>query len=210
MKKIISLLPICLLISGCLDVKFDKQSHEPGLFNGSSHIYGERSYGSYTPESFDKTTMPMAEVRAKTDPSTLDFTNNEDVKNYLIDESNFITNVLSFNSLAMNRNGLRIGDAKVDIIGRLNIETSQPVKALEIFAYPFSIYHDTLETSEFVVDQDVRIQANSLGFITLDSTATEETVQLQNCAFKLGEPTNNILIETGPNRAIIQKINFYY
>ena len=37
MKKIICLLPICLLISGCLDVKFDKQSHEPGLFNGLLH-----------------------------------------------------------------------------------------------------------------------------------------------------------------------------
>ena len=210
MKKIIYLFPICLLISGCLDVKFDKQSHEPGLFNGSSQIYGERSYGSYTVESFDKAGMSTYEVRCKTDPSTLDLASAEEIKNYLIDEENFITNISSFNSLAKNRNGLRIGDAKVDILGSLKFETSQNVKAIEVFAYPFSIYHDTLETSEFVVDQDVRVQVNSLGYITLDSTATEETVSLQNCAFKLSEPTNNILIEVGPNRAVIQKIIFYY
>ena len=209
-KRSLLIIPICLLLSGCFDIKLTKESHDAGLYSNGTQIYGTFSYGSYSGLSIDKEGKTAVEVNSKIDITTLGFSDAEAVKNYLIDNEGIITSVSQYSELAMNNKGLRIGDAKKEIRGSLTLTLSRPVSAVEIVAYPFSTTHDTLHESELVVDQDVRLDVNSLGFLSVSSELNENEVIATTCGFALNGSTQTIQITCGPNRAVISKLIFYY
>ena len=208
-KRYLFLFPICLLLSGCFEIKITKESHDAGLYSNGSQIYGTFSYGNYSGSSINKEGKTAIEITSKNDISSLGFANEEAVKNYFIDGSDMISSITQYSEISMNRNGLRIGDAKKEIRGSMTFILNRMVSAIEIEAYPFFITHDTLEEQELVVDQDVRLDVNGLGFLNVSSELNEGEVTTTKCGFALTEQTNQFTITCGPNRAIISKIIFY-
>ena len=210
MKKTkIVLLPILFCLTGCLSIEFNKNSHEEGLFGASGQINGNFSYGPYSGESFEKSSYTASEITSKISTGTLEFNNAEDIKNYFYDTDGILSSIDDFSYVARNFNGFRIGDAKKELRGSITFTLTKAVSAIEIEAYPFVIEHDDLSgESTTLIDQDVQLDVNGLGFIKVNSTFEGEATTT-TCSYKLATPTDNIKITCGPNRAVISKIIFY-
>lgn len=211
MKKTkLVLLPLVFCLTGCLSIRITKESHEEGLFGDSGQmIVGDFSYAPYSGGSFEKTEYTASEITSKISTSTLEFNNEEDIKNYFYDTDGMISSIIEFSYVARNYHGFRIGDAKKDLRGEITFNLTKTVSAVEIEAYPFIIDHDDLSgASKTLIDEDVQLEVNNLGFLKVNSTFEEEPTTTV-CSYKLSTPTENIKITCGRNRAVISKIIFY-
>ena len=209
-KSKLIILPIVLCLTGCFKFEITKNPHDGGLFGQSGEqILGDFSYEEYNGGSFEKGSYSNSVITSKIDTSTMEFKTPEDIKDYFYDNDSIINSIENFSYVARNNKGFRIGDAKKELRGAITFNLSRPVAAVEIEAYPFVIEHDDLNESETVVDQDVQLSVNDLGFIKVNSAFENEIVPTV-CSYKLSSSSDNIKIVCGPNRAVISKITFYY
>lgn len=208
-KKLFLLLPISLLLSGCLNVAMNNDHHEGGLFENGSKVDNSFKYEYYTGDSFKETAYTLHSLKMRTDVTTLAINNSDDLLNYMIDEDSILAGATEMKEIARNKKGLRVGDAKANLIGELTLNLNVNFRAVKVHAYPFSITRDTLENSEFLVDTDVALSVNKSKFIKLDSTVTDEEVTLQEASFLLDSQSTTFNLRVGSQRAVITQIDFY-
>ena len=190
-------------------MKLQDESHEQGLFSNDVPVNGNYSYKEYSFESVDLSSLSKKTLKMHTDITSSKLSTNDELKAYISDEFSFVTSYENIKEVSKNVKGLRIGDAKDLLLGELTIKTSSNFKAVEIICEPYSTYVETLESTDLVVDQNVKLGIDNLGFQDVNTLLNDGEVMESYLTFNFAEPTNELNLICGPQRAIIKEINFY-
>lgn len=211
-KKLLSLVSIsAIMLAGC-SLKFEPgfdNNFSSGMENGSN---GAVIYNYIEGHDLgDLSSMTKCTIQMKHENSTADFSDVETLKKYIEDNDSIISNIDNFALLAKNIAGLRIGSKNENNLGELKISFTRSFSKIKIYATPYKGITESLEGSKITVDETAALKVNKLGYIKLNSTLdSDNNLTTTECNFNLGDDLSSVTIYSGPQRAIIDKIELFY
>jgi len=213
------LIPIVFLVTACQQVDFGytDEQHSKGWDHSnetSSQLGRVESYSYRKDDTLDNNGLTQANITFK--DITQSETNVQDVekiKSYVnIDRDIFdhVENPLYFSTKAEGFAFLGADSTYVD--GEITFHFNQEIKNIEITARQYNYVKTSFNEDQFVVDENVALSVNDLGYIKVNGEKNEETqtVASTTCSFHLATPSTSINIKAGPYRAILEKITLYY
>ncbi|MBO6261966.1 MAG: hypothetical protein J6N95_05110 [Bacilli bacterium] len=223
-KTLLALIPTLLMISACDGSSFKVDflngiSHEPGMENQSTpYSYASVAYSytvnsSYDVSALNKVTFTFKNINV----SDSDVVNVETIKSYIdCPNPNFTytigENVKHFGT--KNDGFAFLGNDYNDEYGQITFNVSEQIKNVTVKVKQYSYLKTAFNENKLIVDEDVAIGCNDIGFIKIDKPIfnedQNEIINDTTCAFAFSEPTNTITIKAGRKRAILEEINFYY
>lgn len=217
MKKLFLLLPI-LLLTGCQDMKvgFLNESHEAGLDHSISSSSNGKvdSYNFIQNMALDNTNLTKA-VLTFNDiiSSSSDIKDLEVINSFINIDQEVTVEAKGASYFSTKEEGYAfIGADSSYVDGYLAINFGVAIKNIEIKARPYSYIKTAFNEETLVIDHEVAICVNDLGYIKLNESANEEETKAvtSTCSFALNEASQEIVIKVGKRRAVIEEIDLYY
>ena len=218
-KSRLLLLPIIFLLSSCKEVGFGytNEQHEKGWDHsvestsqlGKVDSYSYRSNDILDNSGLTKANMTFTNIKE----SVTNLQDYEKIKSYVnIDKDifDYAYNPLYFSTKEEGYVFLGADSTYVD--GEITFVFTQDIKNVEITAKQYSHLKTSFNEEQFIVDQNVAISVNDLGYIRINGEVDNEnlTVASTKVSFHLDSPSKSITLKVGQYRAILEKIVLYY